>query len=328
MAMTRRTMGLLTLGSGIAVAVRSAWSQAWPSRPVRLLVGFAPGGTIDVVARVIGEQLSGSLGQPFVVENKAGANGMIAAEITARAEPDGYTVFFSNSSTITLTPSLMRGLKYDPAADFAPVTTVVSVPLILVVNPEMPEAASIRTVADLVALAKRPQAKVDYGSAGQGNITQLAFELLNSRADVQMTHVPYRGAAAAQAAPLGKEVLTVFDTLAAIPLVKTGRLRALAVSSAERLPALPEVPTVAESGFPGFDITFWVGVFVPKATPAALVDRLAASIEAATRVPTVRERLEAQGTILTLSPSRFAAKVTAETKELAAVAAKANIRLD
>lgn len=328
MTMTRRMMGAMTLASGVACTVRSAWSQAWPSRPVRLLVGFAPGGTIDVVARIVGEQLSSTLGQPFVVENKAGANGMIAAELAARAEPDGYTVFFSNSSTITLNPTLMRGLKYDPTTDFAPVTTVVSVPLILVVNPEMPEAASIRSVADLIALARQPQARVNYGSAGQGNITQLAFELLSSRAGIQMTHVPYRGAAAAQAALLGKEILTVFDTLAAVPLVKSGRLRALATSSTERLPALPDVPTLAESGFPGFDISFWVGVFVPKATPAALVDRLAAAIEAATRVPAVRDRLLSQGTILTLSPARFAAKIEAETKELAAIAAKANIRLD
>lgn len=316
------------LGLAVAGLSTAAMAQAYPSRPVKLVVGFSPGGTIDVVARIIGEHLAAKLGQPFVVENRTGANGMIAAESVARAEPDGYSVFVSNSSTITLNPTLFKDLKYKPQSDFAPVTTVISVPLILAVNPEHPQGANIKSLKDLVALAKSKPGEVPYGSAGNGNITHLAFELLSQKAGIQMIHVPYRGAAAAQTAAFTKEVTVIFDTLSAVPHVKAGKLRALAVSSTQRLPALPDVPTVAELGFPGFDISFWVGIFLPKATPAEIVDLLNREIIAATNVPAVRAKLEPQGSILTQSPVQFAAKIKEETSALAEVVAKGNIKAD
>ena len=237
-------------------------------------------------------------------------------------------MFVSNSSTITLNPTLFKDLKYKPQSDFAPVTTVISVPLILAVNPEHPDGAKIKSLQDLIALAKAKPGEVPYGSAGNGNITHLAFELLSQKAGVKMIHVPYRGAAAAQTAAFSKEVTVIFDTLSAVPHVKAGKLRALAVSSAQRLPALPDVPTVAELGYPGFDISFWVGIFLPKATPAAITELLNREIVAATKEAGVRAKLEPQGTILTLSPAEFAAKIKSETDALAEVVAKGNIKAD
>ncbi len=318
----------LLLGLAASLGIASASAQDYPTKPVKLIVGFAPGGTVDVVARIIGESLSRKLGKPFIVENRTGANGMIAATAVAQSDPDGYTIFVSNSSTITLNPTLFKDIKYDPARDFAPVSTAVSVPLILAVSADDPRTAGIKTLADLIAMAKEKPENVAYGSAGNGNITHLAFELLSQKAGIKMLHVPYRGAAAAQTGLLGHEVMVVFDTLSAVQQVQAGKFRALAVSSSERLKALPDVPTVAELGYPGFDVTFWVGFFVPKATPQAIVDLLNKEIVAATRDPVVQKRLEPQGAVMALSQADFSAKVAKETKELADVVAKSNIKAE
>lgn len=313
---------------GVLSAAKPVLAQNYPTRPVKVIVGFSPGGTIDVVARIIGERLSSKLGQPFVIENRTGANGMIAAEAVARSEPDGHTIFVSNSSTITLNPTLFKDLRYNPERDFTPITTVVSVPLILAVNPENPNSANIKTLADFVAAVKQKPGELPYASAGNGNITHLAFEQLSQRAGIKMIHVPYRGAAMAQVAALSQEAFAIFDTLSVIEHVKSGKLRALAVSSPERLAALPDVPTVAESGYPGFDITFWVGVFVPKATPAAVVKILQEQITSAAADPTVQARLAPQGIVSVLSAADFAAKIQKETKDLAAIVAASNIKAE
>ena len=317
-------LAALLLISGVARAA----AQDYPTKAAKMIVGFAPGGTIDVVARIIGDKLGSKLGKPFVIENRSGANGMLAATAVAQSEPDGYTIFVSNSSTITLNPTLFRDIKYLPERDFAPVTTVVSVPLILAVDTSDPKTADIKTLADLVARAKANPGMVSYGSAGNGNITHLAFELLSQKAGIQMLHVPYRGAAAAEVGLLGHEVMVVFDTLSAVQLVNAGKFRALAVSSSERLASLPDVPTIAELGYPGFDVTFWVGLFVPKATPAAIVDLLNKEIVTGATEAAVRERLEPRGNVLTLSQAAFAEKIQKETRELADVVAKANIKAE
>jgi tripartite-type tricarboxylate transporter receptor subunit TctC len=326
----QRTARLLAVIAGLCASALStqAVAQKYPVRPVKVMVGFSAGGPVDVAARIVGDRLSSKLGQPFVVENRAGANGMIAAEGVARAEADGYTMLACNSSTITLNKTLFKDIRYDPQGDFAPLTTIVSAPLVLVVNPENPKTADIKTVADLVAAAKAAPGALAYGSGGNGNLAHLAMELLSQKAGIKMIHVPYRGGSAAEVGILAQEVLAVFDPLSAVPLVKAGKLRALAVSSAERLPALPDVPTVAEAGYPGFDISFWVGFFMPKSTPAPILETLHREIVAAARDPAVAEKLGSQGVVSVLSPAEYAAKIAKETKELADVVTAANIKAE
>ncbi|MCP3391383.1 tripartite tricarboxylate transporter substrate binding protein [Bradyrhizobium sp. CCGB12] len=323
----QRTLRLLAIVAGLCVTTQ-ALAQKYPARPVKIMVGFSAGGPVDVVARIIGDRLSNKLGQPFVVENRAGANGMIVAEGVARADADGYTILACNSSTITLNKTLFKDIRYDPEKDFAPLTTVVSAPLVLVVNPENPRTANIKSVADLVAVAKAAPGALAYGSGGNGNLAHLAMELLSQKAGIKMIHVPYRGGSAAEVGILAQEVLAVFDPLSAVPLVKAGKLRALAVSSAERLPMLPDVPTVAEAGYPGFDISFWVGFFMPKATPAPILETLHREIVAAAKDPAIEEKLGSQGVVSVLRPADYAAKIAKETRELAEVVAAANIKAE
>lgn len=326
-----RLLGAFTLASTLIAltAPAAAQSPAWPTKPVRMIVGFTPGGTIDLTARIVAAALQQKTGQPFIVEDKVGANGMLAAEYVAQSPADGYTVFVSNSSTITLNPTLFKStIRYQPERDFAPVTTVVSVPLVLVVNATDPATASIRTVADLVARAKQAPGRIDYGSAGTGNITHLAFELFSDMAGIKMTHIPYKGVAAAETALFGKEITVVFDSMTALPHIKSGRLRAIAVSSPNRIADLPDVPTLQESGYPGFDVTFWVGVFVPKNTPQAIVTTLNREIAAAARDPSVIEKLLPQGMPMTQSPAEFASRIASETRQLEGVVTKANIKIE
>lgn len=324
----QRTARLLTLIAGLCACALStaAVAQKYPAHPAKIMVGFSAGGPVDVVARIVADHLGRKLGQPFVVENRAGANGMIAAEVVARADADGYTILACNSSTITLNKTLFKDARYDPVNDFAPLTTVVSAPLVLVVNPENPKTADIKTVADLVAAAKAAPGALAYGSGGNGNLAHLAMELLSQKAGIKLIHVPYRGGAASEVGILAQEVLAVFDPLSAVPLVKAGKLRALAVSSAERLPLLPDVPTVAEAGYPGFDISFWVGFFMPKAVPAPILETLHREIVTAAKDPALQARLETQGVVSVLSPAEYANKIAAETRELAEVVAAANIK--
>ncbi len=326
----QRTARLLAVIAGLCAAALStgAMAQKYPVRPVKIMVGFSAGGPVDVVARIIGDRLGNKLGQPFVVENRAGANGMIAAEGVARADGDGYAMLACNSSTITLNKTLFKDIRYDPEKDFAPLTTVVSAPLVLVVNPENPKTADIKTVADLVAAAKAAPGALAYGSGGNGNLAHLAMELLSQKAGIKLIHVPYRGGSASEVGLLAQEVLAVFDPLSAVPLVKAGKLRALAVSSADRLPSLPDVPTVAEAGYPGFDISFWVGFFMPKSTPAPILETLHREIVAAAKDPAVAEKLSSQGVVSVLSPADYAAKIAKETKDLAEVVAAANIKAE
>lgn len=313
---------------GLAAAAGSAQAQNYPSKPVKMIVGFAPGGPIDVVGRIIAERLTSKLGKPFIVENRTGANGILAAEAVASAEPDGHTILVSNSTSITLNPTLYKKLSYNPERDFAPISTVISSALILIVNPENPISANIKSLSDFVALAKSKPGEISFGSAGNGNITHIGFELLSDKAGIKLLHIPYRGTAASEMAVLSKDVITAMDTLSAVQMIQTGKLRALAVTSPERLPALPDVPTVAELGYPGFEVTFWSGLLVPKATPAAIVELLNKEIIAAGNDPEVRKRLEVHGSVLTLSPDMFSRKIQKETKELADIVAKANISIE
>lgn len=328
----RLTHAFNAAAAGVAVALALAagavHAETYPARPVKFLVGFAPGSSIDLVARIVATHLNGRLGQPVVVENRPGSNGMIAAAALANAEPDGHTVLISNSSTITVNPLLYPQMRYDVQRDFAPVSLIVSVPFILTTNPDSEKTRAVNTVADLMKLARGKPESLSYGSAGAGNLTQLSFELLNTMAGVRMVHVPYKGSAAAQIGLLGKEVDAAFDNPAAMPQIKAGKLRAIAVSSAQRWPDLPNVPSVAEQGYPGYDISFWVGAFVPAKTSPVTVKALHEAIRAAGEDPATRALLRQQGNILLLGPQPFAAKIKAETEQYADIIKRSGIRLD
>ena len=282
-------------GVWVAIAALSpalAAAQAYPVRPVRVVVGFAPGGAPDLIARQVSEPLSARFGQPVVVDNRPGANGVIGADIVSKANPDGYTVLVTSAS-FAINPSIYRKLPYDPIAGFAPVTNIaLGGGLILCVN----AGFSAKSVRELIALAKTPDAKIRYGSAGVGNATHLTAALFNARAGTQMTHVPYKGAGQAIAALLGSEVQVLFTSPASsLQYIKAGRLRALAYNHDKRNPVLPDVPTMAEAGLSGTEIEgSWYGVFAPPRTPQPIVARLQQEIAAATREPAVRERLAAQ----------------------------------
>lgn len=328
--MTSKCFSLVTLAAGALLAAGPlyAQTQAYPNKPIRFIVGFSPGNSIDSVARIVAAHLTAKTGQPVVVDNRTGANGMLAATELARAQPDGYTVLISNSSTITVNPLLYKKMNYDVQKDFAPVSLVVSVPFILTVNPDKEPTGKAPTVKDLMSLAKAKPGAYSYGSAGLGNLTQLSFELLNSMAGVKMTHVAYRGSAPAQLAVLSKEVDAAFDNPAAMQQIKSGKLRALAVTSSQRWHELPDVPTMAEAGYPGYDISFWVGAFVPSQTPASVVKALSDAIRSAAQDPATRAALEKQGNMLMLDPPQFAARIKSETAHYAEIIQRASIKLE
>jgi tripartite-type tricarboxylate transporter receptor subunit TctC len=323
----RRTVLSLALFGISSLAVHAQTAAPYPNRPVKLIVAFAAGGPIDLAARIVAEQLTQKLGQPVVVENKVGANGSIAAEYVKSQPADGHTVLVSNASMITITPTLKKDLKYDVEKDFAPVTRLVTSPLILVVNPENPLTANIRTVKDLVAAAKGAPGQLSYGSAGlNGNVQQLAFELLASESGISFLPVPYKGSSEAQAALFSRTVTLGFDTPTAVQHIRVGKLRPLAVTSKERLKELPDAPTMEELGYKGFEIGFWSGVFLPKATPPAIISRVSQAIIEIGKDPAVRTRLEPLGMITIQTPDQFAAHIKTETNLLADVIKRSNIK--
>lgn len=311
-----------------ATAVGATSMTKFPDQPIRLIVGFSAGSTIDTVARILGDGLSKRMGTTFIIENKTGANGMIAARAVAQAKPDGYTLLVSNSSSITVNPLLFKDLGYAPLKDFSPISTVVSVPFVLTINPENPNTKDIKSVTDLVNKAKATPSVVTYGSAGNGNLMHLAGAQLATMSKTDMVHVPYRGAAPMEAALLAKEIYFGFDTLAGLPLMQSGKLKPLAVSTKERWRDLPDVPSVAEVGYPDFDVSFWVGTFAPAGTPTAVVDLLNKEIAAVVQEPAVKQRLMLQGNILTQTPAQFTEKIRTELIQNGELIKRANITVE
>jgi tripartite-type tricarboxylate transporter receptor subunit TctC len=277
------------LALALAFTAGAAHAQgAWPAKPIRLVVGYAAGGATDQVARLVAGRLSEQLGQQVVVDNRAGANSNLAAEAVARAPADGYTLYVYTVAT-TINASLYAKLGYDPLKDFEPVGLVAKIPNILVVHPALPVA----NVADYQRFAKSFKDGVSFASAGSGSSIHLSGELFKMEAKVPMLHVPYRGSAPAVTDLLGGQVHSMFDNApSALPHVKAGKLRALAVTSAQRLPQLPEVPTLAESGFPGFDVQSWFGLAAPAGTPRPVIQRLNAELVKALAHGEVRARLQ------------------------------------
>lgn len=283
---------LLALGAA-ALATPALAQNAFPSRPVRLVVAFPPGGPTDVVARILAERMGRDLGQPIIVENRGGANGNIAAEAVAKAEPDGYTYLY-NTSSIAISRALYRTLSYDLLRDLAPVALTAASPLALVVNPAMPA----RDPASFIAWVRANPGKLSYSSGGVGNISHLVTFLVLRHIGGDAVHVPYRGTAAAMTDAAAGNVQFTSDTVVtALPLVRDNRLRAIAVSSAERTPLMPEVPSMAESGLmpAGFDVGAWQGILAPAKAPPAATARMNAAVAAALADPDVRARLDAQG---------------------------------
>jgi tripartite-type tricarboxylate transporter receptor subunit TctC len=294
----------LLLALAFAGAATAAHAQDYPTRPIRLVVPFAAGGAADAVARIIGKKVGDALGQTFVIEDRGGGGGIIGTEIVKSADPDGYTLLLGQSGPISINPGIYQKLSYDPEKDLVPICMTTSYPYILVVNPSL----GVKTVAELVALAKSKPAALNYGTAGVGVSNHLVTELFARKAGIQLTHIPYRGTSLAVADLIAGQVQLVFaDPVSALSQVKGGTLIALAVTSKERSPVAPDLPTIAESGYPGFDAIAWHGIMAPAGTPPAIVERLNTEIIKALKDPETAKLIEQQAIqVVGNSPKAFA----------------------
>ena len=304
----------------------SAAAQSYPSKPIRLIVPFAAGGGNDNIARLVGKRLTDSVGQPLVIDNRPGAGGVLGAELAAKAAPDGYTLFLGGVGSHAVNPNLIEKLPYDPIKDFAPVILLAQAPLILVVHPSVPA----RTFAEFVAYARNNPGKLNFASNGNGSSSQLAAVMFDSMAGAEMVHVPYKGLAPALTDLLSGQVQLMFSSVVAIlPHIKAGKLRALAVTGAGRLPSLPEVPTIAESGFPGYEASSWYGILAPAGTPRDIVTKLNAELSKALAQPEVRNSLLADGAEpVGGTPENFAAYIRSEKERMGKLIRDAKIRLE
>ena len=304
-----------------------ASAQEYPTKPVRMVVGFPPGGGTDIVARFLVPRLSEQLGQPVVIENRPGATGTTAAAQVAAAPGDGYTLMMGHVSVNAIAPSLFANLGYDVIKDFAPIAIAASVPHLVTVHPSFPAT----TLKEMIALLRANPGKYSFPSAGNGSMPHLAGEVFANLAGLKLLHVPYKGSGQSMQDLLGGVHLIAFDTMAAAsPHVRSGRLRALAVSSAARQPAFPDVPTAEEAGLPGYVVTTWYGVFAPAATPPAIVNRVHAEILKAMQAPDVRSKLDGIGADNTVSrtPADFTALVRADTARYAKIVRDIGLKVE
>ena len=317
------TMCLLLAATTAPVAFAQASAQPYPSKPVRIVVPFAPGGGVDVTARILAQKLTERVVQSFIVENRTGASGIIGTEFVAKSAPDGYTLLVGSQTTQAVVPAMYGKLNYDTARDFAAVTEIATSPLLIVVHPSL----QVKTVKDLIALAKARPGQLTFGAAS-GGTPHMAGELFKLVARVDMLFVPYKGEGPAIADAMGGQISMVFSNLpVALPQAQGGRLRALAVTSPQRVSTAPEIPTVAESGLPGYEASTWFGLFAPAATPRDVISKLNTESVSALSVPEVKDRMAAQGLfVVANTPEQFAAFLKTEIPRWAKVVKDSGVK--
>jgi tripartite-type tricarboxylate transporter receptor subunit TctC len=334
MTLHRRRFTQASLFTAMVLLVGASHAQqAWPSKPVRIVVPFAPGGTTDILARAIAPELTRALGQTFFVENKAGAGGNLGADIVAKSPSDGYTLLMGTVGTHGINRALYNKLPFDPIKDFAPITVVAGVPNVMVMNAEIAKSRNINSVADFIAYAKANPGKLNMASSGNGTSIHLAGELFKSMSGTYMVHFPYKGSGPAILDLLAGSMDVMFDNLpSAIPHIKSGKLKALAVSSSQRSEAMPDLPTIEEAGGPtlkGYEASSWFGLLAPAGTPVAVVNRIQQETAKAMSTPAVKEKLLAQGAIPGgNTPEDFAKFIDAEHKKWAQVVKASGAKVD
>lgn len=321
----RHVIGVVCAALCAAAASPLAWANDYPNKPVKLVVPYPPGGPTDIVARVVAQKLQEQMGQSFFIENRPGAGANIGAEAVARSPADGYTLVVATTAH-AINPSLFAKLSYSITKDFAPISQLTSGPLVIVTNPATPA----NNVKELIALAKSKQGGLNYASSGNGQSTHLSAELFNAMGGVKMAHVPYKGSAPALTDVMGGQADLMFDTmLSSMPHVKAGKLKALAVTSSQRSPSAPGIPTVAESGLPGYEAIAWNGLLAPAGTPKEVVDRLSAELKKVLDNPEVAQRFEAQGFAAAWStPTAYAGFLQAEVDKWGKVVKTSGARID
>lgn len=320
---------ILTVFTALLLAVghsTGVFAQDYPTKPIRIVVPYAPGGATDILARQISGGLGEQLGQPIIIDNRAGAGGGIGTAMVAKAAPDGYTLVFGNIGPNAIFPAIYSNLSYDPEKDFAPICVVVNTPLILVVRPQTP----VKNVRELIAHGKANAGKVFYGSVGIGAMSHIASELFNIMAGTKFIHVPYKGSAPASLGAISGETTMYFGTGPEITShIKAGTLRALAISTSMRAPASPDLPTVAESGLPGFSVDVWFGLLAPAGTPRPVVDRINRAVGVVMNMPDVRKRFIDNNAVPAFnSPDEFAALIKSDIAKWGKVVREANIKAE
>lgn len=324
--MLNKTVALSAITLCFVLAAASAQSQMWPSKPIRFIVPFPPGGGTDVLARTITPKLSEGLAQQIVVDNRSGAGGMIGVDLAAKSPPDGYTMLVATVGPISINPSLYAKLSYDPVKDLAPVSLAGDIFNVLIVHPALPA----QSVKALIALARARPGELNYGSSGTGAADHLAAELFQVMTKTKMVHVPYKGGPLAMVDLISGNLQLMFSTVpTAVGLIKGGKVRAMAITNSSRFPSMPELPTIAEAGIPGFAVNNWCGVFVPSGTPAGALTRLNAELVKVLAMPEVKKRLLDNGIgAVSNTPQEFATYIRAETTKWASVIKAANVKVD
>ena len=319
----RAALALVFLLQGLA---RPALAQDYPTRPIKLVVPYAPGGGADAVARIVAKRVSESLGQPIVIENRGGAGSILGTDMVAKAAPDGYTLLLGQSGPISINPAVYKSLPYDPVKDFVPITMTTAYPYILVIHPDTPA----KSLQEFVALARSKPGAMNYGTTGVGAANHLVAELFNSKARLKMAHIPYRGTALAVGDLVAGQLSMVFgDPISVLGHIKSGKLRALAVTSLERSPVAPDVPTIAESGYAGFEALAWHGILAPASTPSAIIRKLNEEIARALADPETNKLLTNQAMqTVGNSPEAFAAFIQKDIAVWKAVAALASVTVE